>query len=125
MSKSSHARSFRHRFLEVQYQRAAVAGYPEHTERTVLFLVDAWSLAQPDEAAAATIAAAGAAPEQETAAKQAVGEAQSAATRASEVTADISDHIVMNWNHREHDGTACLCTLHCQSVHKLRASLRV
>ena len=75
----------RHRFLELQYERAATAGQPEHTDRTVLFLVDAWSLAQPDDGAATAVAAAREAPEQETAAKQAVSEAKSAAKRAAEV----------------------------------------
>jgi len=71
--------------LEFQYQRVAAAGEPEHTERTVLFLVDAWALARPDDAAASAIAAAREAPEKETAAKQAVSEAETAAKRAAEV----------------------------------------
>ena len=71
--------------MEVQYQRTATAREPEHAEHTVLFLVDAWSLARPDEAAATAVAAAKAAPDQETAAKHAVSEAESAAKRASEV----------------------------------------
>ncbi len=112
----------RHRFLEVQYQRSAAAGEVEHTERTVLFLVNAWSLARPDKAAATAVAAARAAPEQETAAKQAVSEAESAAKRTAEVGCDTkpdADRSTANLQHPHSmastNNAARSCTQHCQN----------
>ena len=80
----------RHRFLEVQYRRAANNGAKEHTERTVIFLVNAWSLARPDPAAAAVVCAAESAPAREVAAKQAVAAAERLAKEAAEVIRDPS-----------------------------------
>jgi uncharacterized protein YdbL (DUF1318 family) len=75
----------RERFAECSFLRCAGKDAPEHTEHTVLFLVDAWTLAQPDAAAAGAIAQAREAPAAELAARKEAVEADEAEAAAAKV----------------------------------------
>ena len=75
----------RHRFADIRYERAAKNGGPEHTEHSLMYLVDASALARPDEVAAAAVMAAREAPAREAAAKRAVAEAEAASKEAAQV----------------------------------------
>ena len=79
----------RERFTEYSYLRSAGKDTQEHTEHTVLFLVDAWTLAQPDAAAAEAIAKAKEAPAAELAARKEAVEADEAEASAAKVIAVV------------------------------------
>jgi hypothetical protein len=82
LGDASHCRE---RFTEYSYLRGAGKGTLEHTEHTVVFLVDAWTLAQPDAAAAVAIAKAKEAPAAELAARKEAVEADEAEASAAKV----------------------------------------
>lgn len=77
------------RFAEYDYLRSAKKDVPEHTERTVLFLVDAWSLAQDDVAAAEAVAKARDAPAAELAARKEALEADESEADAAKASPNL------------------------------------
>lgn len=83
---SSSLKTNRHKFTEYSYLRLPKkSGGEEHTERSVVFLVDAWSLAQHDTAAEEAIEKAKSAPAAEEQAKKESKEAEDALDAAEKV----------------------------------------
>ena len=85
LSESSWLLVCRYRFADIQYQHAMEDGGLEQPEHSINFLVDASTLARPNEAAAAAISTAEVAPAREAAAKRAWSQAELAAKTAAEV----------------------------------------
>lgn len=84
--------------------RSAGKDTQEHTEHTVLFLVDAWTLAQPDAAAAQAIAKAKGAPAAELAARKeavAADEAEASAAKVLEVAIRHDDELMSTISRRQ------------------------
>lgn len=71
--------------MEYQYLRPATEHLPEHMEHVVIYLVDAWHVAEPDGAVESAISTARAAPAAEAAAKKLLDEAEAAYEVAVEV----------------------------------------
>lgn len=71
--------------MEYQYLRPATEHVPEHMEHVVVYLVDAWHVAEPDRVAESALSLARAAPAAEAAAKKLMDEAEAAYKIAEQV----------------------------------------